>query len=75
MSLAEMQRITEDQIKAQNEQAMFNKQRQEKKQEEEAAKAQRVPLDQRFKNMVLGDKSQETNLLQEKDLLYQNKDK
>lgn len=50
MSMAEINAINDEQIKAQNEAKMFNKQREEKAQEEEAQK--RVPLDQRFRNKI-----------------------
>lgn len=57
LSLADAQRISDDQIKADNENRMFNQQRQEKAVEEEQQR--RVPLSERFRtqmsNLAYGD--------------------
>ena len=50
LSLEEINAISDARIKAQNESKMFENQRREKKEEEEAK--ERVPLDQRFRNKL-----------------------
>lgn len=50
MSLEEVHSISDEAIKKQNENRMFNQQREEKAKEEEAQK--RVPLDQRFRTQL-----------------------
>lgn len=64
MSIDDVNRLTEQTIKKQNEEAMFNNQRKEKADEEDDKK--RLPLDQRFRKglhkMAYGE---QTNLLHE----------
>lgn len=55
MTMQEAMRINDDQIKADNEQRMWNQQRKEKAAEEDMKK--RRPLSERFKSKVMGDEA------------------